>query len=70
MQACLIYVSFVMRSMTPEICCASYLVGVITKHRVLFGNGDFNDRFISSEIMGAANASVLPEPVCEAIRNS
>jgi hypothetical protein len=45
-------------------------VGVIIKQSVLFGSDDFDDRLSNYDIIGAANAIVLPDPVCEAIKNS
>lgn len=45
-------------------------MGVIIKHNVLLGNLILSFKFNKSEIIGAANAKVLPEPVCDAIRKS
>lgn len=63
-------VSLVNKPMTPSICWANYLVGVIIKHKALFGSVILSEKFNKSDMIGAAKAKVFPEPVCEAMRKS
>lgn len=56
-----------------SICWASSLVGVRMSPKIFLGkcsNPKFSFRYCSSEMMGAAKARVLPEPVCAAMRKS